>query len=341
MRTILITGAAGFIGFHLCRKLFETNFLIVGLDNLNEYYDVNLKYSRLKKIKELSSLQKAKWEFIDGDICNKNLINKLFNKYRPEIVIHLAGQAGVRYSISNPDKYIESNINGFFNIIDNSKSNSVKNFLYASSSSVYGGNRNYPFSESDNVNHPVSLYAATKKSNELIAHSYSHIYGLSCTGLRFFTVYGPWGRPDMAPIIFTKAILENKPIKIFNYGEMFRDFTYIDDVIEMVTRLIEKPATSNCNFNKESPDPASSWCCNRIYNIGNNNPISIMNFIELLENELNQKAEKLLMPMQKGDVIKTAANTKLISNLVGKTKITSLQEGIKKFVDWYKEYYFL
>ena len=339
-QTILITGSAGFIGYHLSKKLIEIGSNIVGIDNLNTYYDINLKNQRLYNLKEFSSRKKNfVADFIKVDLINKNLIDEIFNKYKPDIVVHLAAQAGVRYSLTNPEEYINSNLIGFGNILENLRRHGVKNFIYASSSSVYGGNKKVPFSEMDTVNHPISLYAATKKSNELMAHSYSHLYGIPSIALRFFTVYGPWGRPDMAPMIFTKAIFSGKPIDIFNYGNMKRDFTYIDDVIETIIKLIDKPATSDKEFNHLDPNPSTSWTCHRIFNLGNNNPIILNTFIELLENEIGIKAKKKFIKMQPGDMQETYSDNELIYDWSGYKERTKINIGIKKFIHWYKDFY--
>ncbi len=336
---ILITGAAGFIGYHLAKKLLEEGFNVIGLDNLNSYYEVSLKKERLKQLEIYSQERKNKWEFQKIELNNKQDLNKIFIKFHPKIVINLAAQAGVRYSLENPDSYIDSNIIGFHNILSCCKEFNIKNLIYASSSSVYGGNTRIPFSENDQVNHPISLYAATKKTNELFAHTYSHLYGISCTGIRFFTVYGPWGRPDMAPMIFTKAILSKKPIRIFNHGNMFRDFTFIDDVVDALFRLIEKPATPDLEFKKDSPDPSSSWCSYKVFNIGNNKSISIMDFIGALEKELGVSAIKKFEPIQKGDVEKTLANTNKLNEYIGYKPNTPLDVGLSKFIKWYKKFY--
>ena len=285
-RKILITGAAGFIGFHLCKKLLLENEEIIGLDNMNSYYDLNLKKGRLKELYKYNNDKNKSLYFIEGDLIDKEIIKRIFREYEPKLIIHLAAQAGVRYSITNPEAYLKSNLEGFLNIIEVCRNKDIENFIYASSSSVYGGNTKIPFNELDSVDHPVSLYAATKRSNELIAHTYSHLYNIPTTGLRFFTVYGPWGRPDMAPMIFTKAIFEKKPIEIFNNGNMMRDFTYIDDVINAIIKLIHKPAIIDEEFDKLNPNPSSSWAPYRIFNIGNQESIPLMNFIEILENEI-------------------------------------------------------
>ncbi len=335
---IIVTGAAGFIGFHLCKRLLENGLNVIGIDNINEYYDINLKEKRLDILRDIP-LKNNIWKFLKIDLANKNDLSKAFEKYNPKTVVNLAAQAGVRYSLVNPSAYIYSNIVGFSNILEACKIFEVKNLLYASSSSVYGGNTKVPFSESDAVNHPVSLYAATKLSNELMAHSYSHLYGLSCTGLRFFTVYGPWGRPDMAPMIFTKAILSNEPIKIFNNGDMSRSFTYIDDVIEMTCKLINKPATPDYKFNRNNPNPSTSWNCHRIFNLGNERSIKLLDFIKLLEDELEIESLKEFEEMQPGDVQNTSSNTSSLNEWIGLTEYTSLRNGVKYFIDWYKDFY--
>ena len=335
---ILVTGAAGFIGFHICKKLLDENYFIIGFDNLNNYYDPNLKKSRIASLTE-KSCESKKWEFIKGNLEDYTLLNSIFLKHKPHIVIHLAAQAGVRYSIENPSAYIQSNLVGFANILEMCRIYKISNFIYASSSSVYGGNKKIPFEENDPVNHPISLYAATKRSNELMAHTYSHLYKIPSTGLRFFTVYGPWGRPDMAPMIFTDSIIKNKPINIFNNGNMERDFTYIDDVTEILMRLIAKPAISNRNFNFKNPSPDSSWCKHRIFNIGNSNKIQLMDFINEIEKVLDMKAKKVFHPMQEGDVQATFSNSDNIEEWVGFKPATSISEGVKKFILWYKNFY--
>ncbi len=336
---ILITGAAGFIGFHLVSRLLKEGKSVLGIDNLNPYYDVNLKKERIKILKKLSGENKSKFKFLKCDLENKTKLEDIFNKYNPDIVINLAAQAGVRYSLKNPFAYINSNLVGFANIIDISKNNMVKHFIYASSSSVYGGNETMPFQESHNVDHPISLYAATKKSNELLAHSYSHIFNLPTTGLRFFTVYGPWGRPDMALFLFTRAILEGHPIKIYNNGEMARDFTYIDDIIESIYRLIYMiPSRQDC-FNKKEPDPSESWAPYKIFNIGNNKSTPLMKYIEILEDILGIQSKKDYMPLQLGDVIKTYADTSKLNEWVKFKPDTDIRYGIRKFVEWFKIYY--
>ena len=332
---ILITGVAGFIGYHLTKRLLNDNNQIIGIDNINDYYDQTLKYARLNNLKEI----KKNFEFQKVDLCNKKELDSIFDKFKPSIVINLAAQAGVRYSIENPDAYLNSNLIGFMNIIENCKKFKLQHFLYASSSSVYGGNKNMPFSELDNVDHPVSLYAATKKANELIAHSYSHLFDIPSTGLRFFTVYGPWGRPDMALFLFTKAIIEGNPINVFNNGKMIRDFTYIDDVIESISRLINKPPTKGDFLVDKEINPSNSWAPHQIFNVGNSNPVPLMQFIEVLEECLGKKANKVFKPMQPGDVQSTSADTRLLEEMVNFKPKTSVKEGITKFVDWYKEFY--
>ena len=340
-RKILITGAAGFIGFHLCKKLLQENEEIIGLDNMNSYYDLNLKKERLKELNKYKNDSIKNWYFIEGDLIDKELIKGIFREYEPRTIIHLAAQAGVRYSITNPEAYLKSNLEGFLNIIEVCRNKDIENFIYASSSSVYGGNKRTPFNELDSVDHPVSFYAATKRSNELIAHTYSHLYNIPTTGLRFFTVYGPWGRPDMAPMIFTKAIFEKKPIEIFNNGNMSRDFTYIDDVINAIIRLIHKPAIIDEEFDKLNPNPSTSWAPYRIFNIGNQESIPLMNFIEILENEIGIKAIKNFKEFQKGDVQSTFASIKLLEKWTGFKPYTPINIGIRKFIDWYKNYYHL
>jgi len=338
-KKILVTGTAGFIGYHISRKLIKEGFNVFGLDNLNDYYDVNLKKERLKQIQKFSAEHKNGWQFIEGDLQDKKLLKDTFNKIKPSIVINLAAQAGVRYSIINPSAYINSNIVGFGNLLDCCRFFKIENLLYASSSSVYGGNTKTPFKENDSTNHPVSLYAATKRSNELMAHTYSHLYNIPSTGLRFFTVYGPWGRPDMAPMIFAEAILSKKPIKIFNQGNMSRSFTYINDVIEIMYKLINKPATANSNFDRNNPEPSTSWNCHRIFNLGNENSIKLLEFIQLLENELGIKSVRKYEDMQPGDVQNTSSDCSSLKDWIGEIDYTSIKKGIKLFVEWYKEYY--
>ena len=326
---ILITGVAGFIGFHLCKKILENNYKVIGLDNLNNYYDVNLKKNRVKNLEQY----KENFSFKKVDLLDSEYINIIFEQYKPEIIIHLAAQVGVRYSLKNPKSYINSNIVGFSNILESSKNINAKHLIFASSSSVYGGNEKIPFAETDQVDKPVSLYAATKKANELMAYSYSHLYKIPTTGLRFFTVYGPWGRPDMAPMIFTKAITNQEEIEIYNHGDMARDFTYIDDVIEVIYRLLKKPFKPQINKLTSEIAPYS------IFNVGNRKTIKLLSFIELLEKELNLKAQKVFKPFQKGDVKVTSADTTKIEKYINFRPNTPIEIGVKKFIKWYKEYY--
>lgn len=335
---ILITGAAGFIGAALSQYLLKKGENVIGIDNLNDFYDVDLKVARVNLIKEDDSFS-GLWTFKKASIEDKEAIRKIFLEYKPSIVVNLAAQAGVRYSIKNPSSYISSNLLGFANILEECRRNNIENLIYASSSSVYGGNENLPYSEEHPVNHPISLYAATKKSNELMAHSYSHLYNIPSTGLRFFTVYGPWGRPDMAPMIFAKAIISQTPIKVFNYGEMMRDFTYIDDIVSSIYKCIKKRATPNLSFNPRNPDPSTSFAPHRIFNIGNSKPINLIDFITLLENNFGIEAIKEYQPIQPGDVKNTAANTTALESWIGLKKFTSIQDGISKFVSWYKYFY--
>lgn len=330
----LVTGAAGFIGFHLANRLLNEGCMVIGLDNLSGYYDVNLKKARLEKLRD-----KDNFTFTYANLKTKQDIDKIFADNKIDVVIHLAAQAGVRYSLKNPYVYIESNIMGFMNILEACRHNGVEHLVYASSSSVYGSNEKMPFSTSDNVDHPISLYAATKKSNELMAHTYSHLYGIPTTGLRFFTVYGPWGRPDMALFIFTKAILNNEPIKVFNHGKMARDFTYIDDIIEGVVRIINSPPKAKEGHDKVNLNPSISHAPYKIYNIGSNKPIQLMKFIEILEKYLGKKAKKEYLPMQAGDVPKTYADIGDLTRDVGFRPVTNIDEGIRRFVEWYGEYY--
>ncbi len=335
---ILITGVAGFIGSEVAKRLISENYKVIGIDNLNSYYDVNLKNQRLKNINSLSK-KDYNFEFYKGSIDDEKFLEEVFFDHKPNVVINLAAQAGVRYSIENPMSYLKSNLLGFGNIVEMCRNFKVENFVYASSSSVYGGNKKLPFQESDPVNHPVSLYAATKKSNELIANTYSHLYKIPSTGLRFFTVYGPWGRPDMAPMIFAKAILTDKPIKIFNNGKMRRDFTYIDDVVDGIIRCCNKIATPDSNFDFLNPDPSSSFAPHRLFNLGNNSPIGLLDFIGILEDAIGKKAIKEFEPMQPGDVESTAADISKLNDWVGYKPFTSIEEGISKFVKWYRDFY--
>jgi UDP-glucuronate 4-epimerase len=331
---ILVTGAAGFIGSALSIRLLERGDEVVGIDNLNDYYDVNLKLARLERLKDYD-----RFTFIQLDIADRAAVEALFVTEKFQRVMHLAAQAGVRYSITNPHAYIDSNIVGFINILEGCRHNAVEHLAYASSSSVYGANTSMPFSIHDNVDHPVSLYAASKKANELMAHTYSHLYKLPTTGLRFFTVYGPWGRPDMSLFMFTRNILEGQPIDVFNYGNHRRDFTYIDDIVEGVVRVIDKPAQPNTDWAGENPDPGTSRAPFRVYNIGNNNPVHLLKFIETLEKCLGKEAIKNLLPLQQGDVPDTYADVSDLVNDLGYKPGTELEEGIKNFVEWYKEFY--
>ena len=337
--TTLITGAAGFIGFHLSCRLLKEGKNIIGFDNFNSYYDPKLKEARHEEIKKIAKGTGSKFIMIKDNLENRDSIDNTFSEYQPSHVINLAAQAGVRYSIENPSAYIQSNLVGFGNILEACKEHKVKHLIYASSSSVYGGNTKVPFKENHGVDHPISMYAATKKANELMAHTYSHLYNLPATGLRFFTVYGPWGRPDMALFLFTKSILENKPIKVFNNGKMVRDFTYIDDIIEGIIRVINKPPKPEENFSFKDPDPSNSWCPHKIFNIGNSTPTNLMDYIEAIENILKIKAKKELLPIQDGDVTITSADTSKLNQWTGFKPNTSIDYGINEFVKWYKKFY--
>ena len=336
---VLITGIAGFIGFHVGERLIKDGCFVIGIDNLNDYYDVTLKKARLEKLNKLAKSEKGSLIFKKVDLEDKDNLNKIFLKLKPEKVIHLAAQAGVRYSLENPHSYIQSNILGFCNILENCKEFLVEHLVYASSSSVYGGNNSFPFSEKDSVDHPVSLYAATKKSNELMAHTYSHLFGLSTTGLRFFTVYGPWGRPDMALFKFTNAIINKLPIEIFNKGDMIRDFTYIDDIVESIILVLKKNATPNLSFKDGKPNPATSWAPYRVFNIGNSTPINLMDYIDCIETIIGIKAVKKFMPMQPGDVKKTLSDSTLLEEWINFKPKTSLEKGVSNFINWYREFY--
>tara|TARA_B100000212_G_C27364085_1_gene529542 strand:- start:518 stop:1552 length:1035 start_codon:yes stop_codon:yes gene_type:complete len=337
---VLITGAAGFIGSALAIKLIKEKISVIGLDNINSYYDINLKNKRLENISQYSNNEKKLWKFYKVSLEDEKEIEKIFIKDKPKVVVNLAAQAGVRYSLENPKSYIQSNLVGFANILEACRKHKVENLIYASSSSVYGGNKQLPYSEVNSVNHPVSLYAATKKSNELMAHCYSYLYGIPITGLRFFTVYGPWGRPDMAPIIFAKAIINQEPINVFNFGKMKRDFTYIDDIVEGIYRCCYKPATADKNFDYLNPNQSTSFAPHRVFNIGNNKSIELLKFIEILENELNSKAIKIMKPLQPGDVIATEADTQILQNWIQYSPKTSIEVGIKKFAQWFLDFYF-
>ncbi len=331
---ILVTGAAGFIGSLQALRLLERGDDIIGIDNLNDYYNVELKQARLARLQGYQN-----FTFIKMDIANREAMAELFAKENFQRVVHLAAQAGVRYSITHPHAYIDSNIVGFMNILEGCRHHKVEHLVYASSSSVYGANTKIPFSVHDNVDHPVSLYAASKKANELMAHTYSHLYQLPTTGLRFFTVYGPWGRPDMSPILFAKNIMQEKPIDVFNYGNHRRDFTYIDDIVTGVTKVLDKPAQPNLNWSSENPDPGTSTAPYRVYNIGNNNPVHLLDFIGALEDAIGKKAIKNLLPMQPGDVPDTFADVADLTAEFGYKPDTPIKVGVNAFVDWYKEMY--
>jgi len=346
---ILVTGTAGFIGFHLAKKLLERGDEVIGIDNINDYYDVNLKYGRLrelgiaqKSIEESSLVRSRKYKkhhFYKIDLANREAIDRLFKEEQFDAVMNLAAQAGVRYSLENPHAYIQSNIVGFLNILEGCRNYGVKNLAYASSSSVYGLNSSQPFKTTDKTEHQVSLYAATKKSNEMMAHTYSHLYGIQATGLRFFTVYGPWGRPDMAPMLFTDAILNDRAINVFNNGKMSRDFTYIDDIVDGIVKVIDNPAKPNRDWDSNNPDISTSSAPYRLYNIGNNAPVALMEFIETLEKEIGKEAKKRFMPMQDGDVVSTYADVSGLIEEFGYKPDTTLADGIREFVKWYREFY--
>jgi UDP-glucuronate 4-epimerase len=331
---VLVTGAAGFIGFHLSQKLCNAGFNVFGIDNLNDYYDVALKESRLSILKGLPN-----FTFHRIDLVDYNALDGLFKKHSIDYVVNLAAQAGVRYSLTNPHAYLESNLHGFLNVLEACRHHKVKHLIYASSSSVYGANKTMPFSVHHNVDHPISLYAASKKANELMAHTYSALYSLPTTGLRFFTVYGPYGRPDMALFLFTKAIIEGKPIDVFNDGKMRRDFTYVDDIVESIARLVPKAATGDKNWSGLAPDPSRSFAPYRVYNIGNNKPVELLHFIEIIEQKLGIKAVKNFMPLQDGDVPETFADVEDLMREIDFKPATPIQVGIEKFIDWYKIYY--
>lgn len=332
--TILVTGAVGFIGYHLSDLLLKLGFNVVGLDIMNDYYDIKLKKSRLEKLMEFSN-----FEFIKTDLTDSESIISLYESHRIEYVVHLAAQAGVRYSIENPKAYVDSNLVGFMSILEACRKFPVKHLIYASSSSVYGGNVKVPFNTNHNVDHPVSLYAATKKCNELLAHSYSHLYNIPTTGLRFFTVYGPWGRPDMAYFSFTKDIIEGKPIKVFNHGEMERDFTYINDIVDAIVKLIDKAPIQNNEWNEVNGEISSSFAPYKIYNIGNKSPVTLMRFINAIETSLGLEAKKEFFDMQPGDVLKTYADVADLEADINFKPTTSIEDGIKHFINWYRDYY--
>ncbi len=331
---ILVTGTAGFIGNQLALKLLDLNHDVIGVDNLNDYYDVDLKLSRLQRIKDYRA-----YTDIKADISDREAVEQIFKRYQPQRVVNLAAQAGVRYSIKHPHVYMQSNIMGFLNILEGCRYHRVEHLVYASSSSVYGANENMPYSVHDNVDHPLSLYAASKKANELMAHSYSHLYQIPTTGLRFFTVYGPWGRPDMSPIKFTRSILAGEPIKVFNYGHHRRDFTYIDDIVEGVIRTLDHPARPDKEWSGIKPDAGTSKAPWRIYNIGNQKPVELLEFIEILEKFLGVTAKKELLPLQPGDVPDTYADVETLTSDVGYRPCTPVETGIERFVDWYRSYY--
>ena len=336
-RTVLVTGAAGFIGAALSQRLLQQGDRVVGVDNLNSYYDPALKQARLRQIEAIA--REGNWRFELVALEDGEALMELFSAEQPQVVVNLAAQAGVRYSLQNPAAYIQSNLVGFGNILECCRHHGTENLVYASSSSVYGGNRNLPFHERQPVNHPVSLYAASKKANELMAHTYSHLYGLPATGLRFFTVYGPWGRPDMAPMLFARAILAGDPIKVFNHGKMQRDFTYIDDIVEGVMRCCDKPATANLEFDSLNPDPATAEAPHRVFNIGNSQPTQLLRFIEVMERALGREAVKDFQPMQPGDVVATAAETTALEQWIGFKPSTSVEVGVRSFASWYFQFH--
>ncbi len=332
--SLLVTGCAGFVGFHFARRLLEAGKPVVGLDNLNDYYDPALKLARLDLLEKYPA-----FTFLKLDLADRAGMKAAFEQFRFSVVVHLAAQAGVRYSLQNPHAYADSNLEGFINILEGCRHAGCRHLLFASSSSVYGANTKLPFSVHDNVDHPISLYAATKKANELLAHSYSHLYGLPITGLRFFTVYGPWYRPDMALYLFARAITEGRPINLFNQGNMRRDFTYVDDVVEAMTRIVDRPPQGDPKWSGENPDPGSSSAPWRIYNIGNNRPEELMHVVALLEKGLGRAAEKVLLPMQAGDVLETFADVDDLARDIGFRPQTSIEEGIEKFVAWFRDYH--
>ena len=334
MKRILVTGVAGFIGSTLSHQLLARGDTVVGIDNVNDYYDPTLKKARLARLR-----QHANFSFLKQDICDRIGMEEVFKQARFDAVMHLAAQAGVRYSLTNPRAYIDANVTGFTNVLEGARHSQAGHLVFASSSSVYGLNTRLPLSESDNVDHPVSLYAATKKANELMAHSYAHLFDLPCTGLRFFTVYGPWGRPDMALFLFTKAILADEPINVFNHGRMTRDFTYVDDIVEGVMRVIDRPATTDPDWSGITPNPASSKAPYRVFNIGNNSPVELMSYIHALEDCLGKKAKMNMLPMQPGDVAATNADVGRLQDWVDFRPQTRVDDGIRRFVEWYRHYY--
>ena len=331
---VLVTGAAGFIGMHCALRLLERGDEVVGVDSMTDYYDVGLKEARLAQLSA-----RPGFHFVKLDIARKEEVRHLFENQRPQRVLHLAAQAGVRFSLTNPGPYVESNLVGFVNVLEGCRHAGVEHLVFASSSSVYGSNARQPFSVHDNVDHPISLYAATKKSNELMAHAYAHLFGIPATGLRYFTVYGPWGRPDMAPFLFTRAILEGRPIEVFNNGRMRRDFTYIDDIAQGTLQVLDRAAAADPNFDPRAPDPGTSSAPWRIYNIGNNEPVELLHFIELLEDAIGRKAVKNMAPMQPGDVTDTFADVDSLQRATGFTPKTALAEGVRRFVAWYRSFY--
>ena len=337
--SVFVTGAAGFIGYPLSCRLLEEGMAVVGFDNINPYYDPSLKRARIAQLEAKAAKMGSPFMLIEADLEDRAAVEAAFAEHKPRKVVNLAAQAGVRYSIENPAAYIQSNLVGFGHILEGCRHHGVEHLVYASSSSVYGGNTHLPFSEGQGVDHPVSLYAASKKANELMAHTYSHLYGLPATGLRFFTVYGPWGRPDMALFLFTRAMLAGKPIQVFNNGEMVRDFTYIDDIIESLVRLLDKPAAPDPAFDATHPNPATSWAPHRVFNIGNSNPTPLMEYIEAVESALGIKTEKHYLPIQPGDVPATAADTSALETWVGFRPNTPVREGVARFVAWYREFY--
>ena len=337
--TVLVTGAAGFIGFNLTKRLLERGTPVVGFDNLNPYYDPALKHARIDQLSQVSAQTGTSFQLIEADLENQPAVAAAFSNHKPSHVVNLAAQAGVRYSIENPGAYIQANLVGFGHILEGCRHHGIEHLVYASSSSVYGGNTNLPFSEHQGVDHPVSLYAASKKANELMAHAYSHLYGLPATGLRFFTVYGPWGRPDMALFLFTKAILAKEPIQVFNHGQMVRDFTFIDDIIESLIRVLDRPAAPDPNFKPQAPNPASSWAPHRLFNIGNSNPTPLLDYIAAIEEALGMEASKVFLPMQPGDVPATAADTAALEAWTGFKPNTPVKHGVAKFVAWYRQFY--
>jgi UDP-glucuronate 4-epimerase len=331
---VLVSGAAGFIGSHVAHRLLQRGEKVIGLDNLNDYYDVRLKEARLERLSPFPD-----FEFVKVDVADDRCMRELFGERQPKRIIHLAAQAGVRYSLTNPHSYVESNVRGFLNVLEGARAVAAQHLVYASSSSVYGANTRQPFSEHDNVDHPISLYAATKKANELMAHTYAHLFGIPCTGLRFFTVYGPWGRPDMALFRFTRGILLDEPIPIYNYGDMTRDFTYIDDIVEGVVRVLDTPASPDPEWRSADPDPARSSAPYRLFNIGNNTPVRLLDYIAAIERALGKKAKLDLQPMQPGDVPSTAADVSDLERAVAFRPRTTVEEGVARFVGWYRDYY--